>query len=202
MADHPHDLELYSPDPWERQVGEPDRAWRAFRIYRDLGPGTRSFSRVGKELGVTRQNVDRMAARHGWRERVEEYDREQDRIERAEVEAARREANVRHRDAASRLHHLGTTRIFGSEDGQVQAVKLAEVDFESALAAIKEGFRQERVALGIATDLLGRANSVPVREAQTIVDALVAIAFEMLPTEQHALYLERVRAVAAASERW
>src|SRR6266542_6115132 len=100
MTDHTQALEAHSPEPWERQVGEPDRAWRAFRVYRDLGPGVRSLSRVGKELGVTRQNVDKMAARHGWRERVEAYDREQDRIESAELEETRREANARHLDAA------------------------------------------------------------------------------------------------------
>jgi len=28
--------------PWERQPDETDRAWAAFRIYRDLPPGERS----------------------------------------------------------------------------------------------------------------------------------------------------------------
>jgi hypothetical protein len=63
----------------------------------------------------------------------------------------------------------------------VRGVDFAELNFPDALAAMREGFRQERVTLGIATDLLGQAGTISVREAQTIWDALLTIAFEMLP---------------------
>ena len=36
--------------PWERLPGEPDAAWRAFVLYRDMGPGSRSQRALGAAL--------------------------------------------------------------------------------------------------------------------------------------------------------
>jgi len=60
--------------PWERQPDESGKAWEAFRIYRDLGPG-RSLSEVASILGKSRQSIGGWAARHNWAWRAQEYDR-------------------------------------------------------------------------------------------------------------------------------
>jgi hypothetical protein len=64
--------------PWERQRGEPTRAFAAFCVYRDLGPG-RSITAVARILGRNRVGVGKLSARYRWVERAAAFDREEDR---------------------------------------------------------------------------------------------------------------------------
>jgi hypothetical protein len=75
--------------PWDRQPDETDKAWAAFVIYRDLG-SIRTVARTTKELGKRNpQHVEDWSRKYGWRFRVEEYDRDQDRKAREEAERIR-----------------------------------------------------------------------------------------------------------------
>ena len=47
--------------PWERQTGEPEAAYRAFAIYRDLGPA-RSLRAVTTAIGTQTARRDNAAA--------------------------------------------------------------------------------------------------------------------------------------------
>jgi hypothetical protein len=49
--------------------GESAKAWHAFTLYLAQGP-KRSRAKVGRELGVSRQNIDKWADRFHWSERV------------------------------------------------------------------------------------------------------------------------------------
>ena len=49
--------------------GESAKAWHAFTLYLRQGP-KRSRAKVGRELGVSRQNIDKWADRFHWSERV------------------------------------------------------------------------------------------------------------------------------------
>jgi hypothetical protein len=197
------ELEPYEPDPWERQPGEPDKAWQAFQIYRDMPPGLRSISATAKTLGKGSRGVYDMAERakrdgRDWHSRVEAFDRENDRRERAELEEERRRANARHRQAASGAHGLAMRRLFG--DREHDGLDPFTLDVDAAIALLREGFKQERVTLGMATDLLGQTGQVSAREVSSILDAMVAAAFQLLPEDQHDLYLETVRAIAASRQ--
>jgi hypothetical protein len=85
------------PDLWERQPREPDRAWDAFRIYRDLGPDQRSLNRVRSEIGKAYSNVSEWSGRWEWVKRCRAWDAfvdEQKRLEfiREAKEMGRRQA--------------------------------------------------------------------------------------------------------------
>lgn len=65
--------------PWDRQPGEPARAFQQFVLYRDMGP-TRSPSRVASSLSLTRQAVQQKATAWAWVNRCAAWDRHLDRL--------------------------------------------------------------------------------------------------------------------------
>ena len=74
-------------DPWERQANESSKAWEAFVLYRDMGT-SRSIERVSKlrEAKV----VPWWPTRYRWRERIEAWEAEQDKVACAARQAMRR----------------------------------------------------------------------------------------------------------------
>lgn len=84
-------IKLDAPLPWERQAEETPQAWEAFVIYRDMLQlehdgrilGRRSCREVGRRLAKSSRLMDRWAARHDWRPRVQAYDNDLDRDRRA-----------------------------------------------------------------------------------------------------------------------
>jgi len=79
-------MELLPPttQPWERQPDEKSNAYRAFELYRDMGAG-RSLAKVGKQLGISRQAVEKMSVRHRWVPRTVAFDNWQSRTVHAAV---------------------------------------------------------------------------------------------------------------------
>ena len=72
------------PASWERQPGEPDRAWAAFTTYRDLGPVRRSLTKAvqeGTDGGTPRglSRVKEWSRRWSWAARAASWDAEADR---------------------------------------------------------------------------------------------------------------------------
>jgi len=59
--------------PWERLPKESPPAFEAFACYRDLG-ARRSFVAVARQVGKDESLIRRWADRHGWKERVWQYD--------------------------------------------------------------------------------------------------------------------------------
>jgi hypothetical protein len=58
---------------WERQPGETEKAFHAFRLYRDLAE-KRTLAKVAQTLGCSSTNVERWARRWAWTQRTYEYD--------------------------------------------------------------------------------------------------------------------------------
>lgn len=59
-------------NPWERQERETEKAFEAFRTYRDLGVG-KSTAKVAQVLGKTKCLIDRWSSRWNWVERIVAY---------------------------------------------------------------------------------------------------------------------------------
>lgn len=89
-----------SADAWERQPGESTAAWEGFVCYRDLGL-SRSVRKVASTLKKGRSLVERWSDAHQWVLRAEAWDREQDRVWRAERQQATRDVVRRHARLAS-----------------------------------------------------------------------------------------------------
>lgn len=103
-------------EPWERQVKEPDAAWQAFKLYRDMPheSGTkRSQMKVAKRLGKNDNVIARWSIQWNWVERCNEYDTYMDDVEvEARVKAERKRVeqeqkmDERHVALAARMQTL------------------------------------------------------------------------------------------------
>lgn len=70
---------MHPRDPWERIDGETDKAWAAFRAYRDAGPLRRRIAVARKfydrpDLKATPATWSGWARKYDWRGRIEAYD--------------------------------------------------------------------------------------------------------------------------------
>ena len=82
-------------EPWERQPGETEKAYEAFLIYKNLGPG-RTVTEVAKKLSKSRQLMARWCSHYGWTDRAAAYDRENERKEQIATQQARKKMIERH----------------------------------------------------------------------------------------------------------
>lgn len=81
--------------PWERQLGERDRAWHAFQVFRDLGP-TRTYAETSRIVGQHRDTISQYSNEFEWKERIALWDREQERVRREAQMAKLQEMGERH----------------------------------------------------------------------------------------------------------
>ena len=81
--------------PWERQPGETEKAYEAFLIFKNLGPG-RTVKEVSEKLRKSYDLFRRWKKRYDWDSRVEAYDRENERKEQIATQQARKKMIERH----------------------------------------------------------------------------------------------------------
>lgn len=102
LLDHQAVAELVFDDatvmPWERLPGEGVRSYRAFTVYRDLGPD-RTVQGVVDKVGGSIGTYRTLSSTQGWVRRAEAYDdylerQERKLIERGRLEARRRQINI------------------------------------------------------------------------------------------------------------
>lgn len=149
---------VFQPEPWERQVGETDRAFAAFRAYRDMG-AERSLARVGRELGKTKGTVEGLSARNHWRERVIAWDIEVDRRDREHLEERRRQVNEAGLAAGSAALSRALERLIGkdSDGNPIKKLDSSKLEPGEVAALMREGAKLQRLSLGLATDISGTA---------------------------------------------
>jgi len=59
--------------PWERQPRESHQAFEAFSTYLNMG-SERSYTKVGRQLGKSKDLIDRWGRDWNWQERIRAYD--------------------------------------------------------------------------------------------------------------------------------
>lgn len=129
-----------TPQPWERLPGEPDRAFAAFRSFRDLAPSARKVEAV--EAEVTPRQVRNWAAQWNWRDRAGAWDDELARVEDAERLEAIRAMHATHRRAG----RAATVKA-------IQALSLlepADIPAAAAVRLLEIGTRLERQTLVVS----------------------------------------------------
>lgn len=133
---------------WERQPGESARAFAAFQVYRDLGPG-RSLDEVARRLhrgpgeGQKRARTGRISdwsSQWRWVERARAWDDELDRVACAEQARAVKEMNRRHAEEAVQYQAKALARL-----GKMMPEELSAAD---ALKYFVEAVKIERLARG------------------------------------------------------
>lgn len=60
---------------WERQENESAEAYEAFSLYRNLKPTERSLAKVGRQLGKSKNLMERWSSKYEWVSRCRDYDR-------------------------------------------------------------------------------------------------------------------------------
>lgn len=75
-------------EPWERQPEETEKAYEAFLVYKNLGPG-RTFTAVSRRLQKSGTLIQRWKNRYNWEQRAAAFDRENERKEQLSIQKAR-----------------------------------------------------------------------------------------------------------------
>ena len=127
--------------PWERQENEPDKAWSAWRTFRD----TRDKIKTAQILGITPTTIRNYAKKYDWSDRVREYDRYIDReTQQAEIDAVA-EMRVRHVRLSQDIQETAAAmlaRLAEDPDAKVTPKQAAEM--------LDLGVKMERLARGEA----------------------------------------------------
>lgn len=134
--------------PWEQQPLESDKAFAAFALYRDAG-SARSIRRVAQATGTSPDQARRWCHSHQWRQRVEAYTREQDRLARVQRQADLKKMGDDHLHISKLLLSKGLARL----------VELAPEELKPGEAArfIQLGVDLEERARGYAVEELSPA---------------------------------------------
>lgn len=163
-------------DEWERQPGEPTKAWKAFVIFRDIGE-ERGVAQVRDKAGfpTSMKMLTIWATRHRWIERAAAYDRMVDR--------RRQRAHIDEVEAMARRQvHIGQTLQshgleFVKEQLATPEQRAKGLNANAALRYIEKGVDLEREGLGMnEKDQAGDVNiQVNVLDAQTRADVFDTI---------------------------
>lgn len=131
--------------PWERQQGEPPKAFAAFNKYLLLGT-ERSLQKVGYELGKSASLMERWSSQWKWVERVAAWDIEQERLARNEQAEEIRKMRKRHASIATSMLAKVTKRMqnMPPEELTPQDIK-AWVEAASKLERLSRGDSSEVV---------------------------------------------------------
>lgn len=140
-----------SNKPWERQKGESEKAFEAFKIYRDMGE-ERSVSAVGKRLAKSRNLMDRWKDRWNWKERVRAYDNELEKQAKAKAVKEYQAMTERHIKIAVQLQKKALEALNNLEIETMSAKDIKEfikmaTDLERLNRTIDNGNEKENMIL-------------------------------------------------------
>lgn len=142
--------------PFERQPGEPDKAWQAFVIYRDLGFDRslikaaniyRKATTANAKVESVQNTLQKMSAEYSWVMRSAEWDNELDKIRRRKKIFEIEEMKERHLKLATSLQGLGAIEL-KKWLNKVQTSKeneKVELSTTDVRALIELGIRLERL---------------------------------------------------------
>jgi hypothetical protein len=178
--------------PWERQPGEPDKAWLAFRIFRDIGP-KRSYDETarryyapnedageehsGRKKSRAGSSIKNWAHQWHWNERAAAFDAYLDREEVAAQAGERRDMAKRHIKQAKALQFKAIERLANMDP--------SELGPQDVLRYLVEATKLERLALGEPTDRVeeehkGGGVDITVQAAQVFMPVIKGATFEEL----------------------
>jgi hypothetical protein len=197
--------------PWERLPGEPDKAWLAFRIFRDIGP-KRSYDETarryyapneaageehsGRKKSRAGSSIKRWAHQWSWNERAAAFDAYLDREEIAAQIEERREMARRHVKQAKALQFKAIERLAKMDPD--------ELGPQDVLRYLVEATKLERLALGEPTERVEEEHKgggdVTIQAAQVLVPVIKGATFEELEAMREHVLRIRNRTGAGAGE--
>ena len=195
-----------TPQPWERQEGESDKAFEAFCVYRDSTPSDRSLTKTSQKMSKSRPTLCDWSRKYGWVSRVRAWDDKCDAELREAELKKRREMGERHaKQSASFQRILMEPALALAEtlkaDGAIKDFrkKLQKMTPEEQLALVRKCataypalMRAERLASGESTENIeGR---VAVHQVKAVSSRIAALAAKYIPQETLESFLNDLKA--------
>lgn len=174
--------------PWHRQEGETSKAYNAFVIYRDMGPG-RSLEKVCQNLSKRPHYITILkewSSRHGWVARCLAHDEDMaDRRRKAQAEAIERMAE-RQAQQGMAFQQVATSHFMDPATKKLRTQLDKDAD---AIRAMEVGVKIERTARGEPTEIV----DVRLVEqwTQEIAGVFVEVNSEPDPDRRTALFAEK-----------
>lgn len=173
------------PEPWEKQPTESGKAFAAFQVYRDTPVRQRSLRKLADTLGYGESQIKEWSAQHRWRERVEAWDMEQDRVLRDQQTEDRKNMMRRLSAAGALLQARSLTGIRNfidrvDHDGQENELRPGQ----KFLDTLQVGDLLRMLEVGARLEILGRGGPVIEQEdsiSLTIVENPIMAAIQMNP---------------------
>ena len=143
-------LVIVPPKPWEKQIGESDRAFSGFVVYRDLPPNLRNYQAVVEQLYPGSapwmiQKITGWAKKYNWEYRAGEWQIELDRERRAAQLETVKDMTTRHIQAAMVMQEKGLNALRALSHQDI----LTAADIR---LLITEGAKLERTARGLKSE--------------------------------------------------
>lgn len=135
---------MAKPKPWEQQPDEGDKAFDAFRVYRDMSREERSVRAVARAVNKSSTQIGRWSSRHSWQKRIAAWNAEQDRREREAAEAQRIKdvlaMRKRHANLAVDMLEKAANALAQIPEDEIKATDISRmVDVASKLERISRG---------------------------------------------------------------
>jgi hypothetical protein len=185
------------PLPWEKQKGESAKAFWGFEKYRDLG-AIRSLTKVMEIAEETRvagpSMIERWSSKWRWIDRVDAWDREQDRKQTAAADTARADA-ARLRTMTGHLAvGAALTRLRGDVNAKdvngkarvVDRLDPGTMDAGEVARLMEAGNKMLASGLGESLDLKGSI-LVPGPRVQELAVNLLALAIDAIEATARAV---------------
>lgn len=142
-------LDPNSQETWLRLRNETGPAFQAFAIYRDMKPEERSLAKVRVVLGKSRTLVERWSTIWNWVERVEAWDRYQDKIIQQELAKANAKAIVdmkkRHIQASIVMQQKVAAGLSNLDVKKMKPHELSRMERDAVMI--------ERISRDVATEI-------------------------------------------------
>lgn len=135
--------------PWERQENETPRAYEAFCVYRDLGPG-RSITKTSQALHKNRTTIGEWSTKNDWVKRATAWDDENDRLARelAQKEQAEAIKKMRKRHAALAM------KMLEKAEAAIDSIIDEDIKPTDIPRMVDVAAKLERISLGDVGDVI------------------------------------------------
>jgi hypothetical protein len=182
--------------PGDRREHETEPAWGAFKLYRDLGPGDRSLTKVAAMLGKSKQAIGRFSIQNDWRARVREWDAIADRADQARDQVERGETRRRmleeHAGVGRRAWQLGVRHLLPDDDDEALK-RIADMPPATVLRMVQFGMDAEH-----RSRALQQGRGLDPRDIARVADEMVKVALRFVPDEMQAAFLDELDALVEA----
>lgn len=139
---------------WDRMVGESTKAYKAFCLYRDMGPDDRSYAKVGQRTGKTKQAIEKWGLRWNWVARATAYD--------DYTEVQTRAVQERERKAMAERHAKQAMLIQQKIIQRLQTLNPDDIPPSSITSMFEAAVRVERISRGESTENVDHTVHKPV----------------------------------------